>query len=80
MSDSLDIQRACELLRQGELVAFPTETVYGLGADAANPEAIAKIYALKGRPSNHPVIVHLANVEQIENWAANIPATACLPF
>lgn len=76
MSDSLDIQRACELLRQGELVAFPTETVYGLGADAANPEAIAKIYALKGRPSNHPVIVHLANVEQIENWAANIPATA----
>ncbi len=76
MSDSRDIQRACELLRQGELVAFPTETVYGLGADAANPEAIAKIYALKGRPSNHPVIVHLANVEQIENWAAHIPATA----
>ena len=52
-----DIQRAVALLRQGELVALPTETVYGLGADALNPDAVAKIFAAKGRPSDHPLIV-----------------------
>ena len=55
-----DIARAARALEQGLLVAFPTETVYGLGADAANPAAVAAIYAAKGRPQDHPVIVHLA--------------------
>ena len=55
-----EIARAAGLLLAGELAAFPTETVYGLGADAENPQAVAKIYAAKGRPSNHPVIVHIA--------------------
>lgn len=73
------IHHAAELLRQGQLVAFPTETVYGLGADAANPTAVAKIFAAKGRPTDHPLIVHLASVEQIADWAETIPDTAlCL--
>ena len=55
-----DLQHAAELLKRGGLVAFPTETVYGLGADASNPEAIARLYAVKGRPAGHPVIVHFA--------------------
>ena len=54
------IDEAAALLDAGELVAFPTETVYGLGGDAENPDAVARIYAAKGRPANHPVIVHLA--------------------
>jgi L-threonylcarbamoyladenylate synthase len=73
-----DVQRAAELLRAGELVAFPTETVYGLGADAANPQAVAKIFAAKGRPQDHPLIVHLADVTQIDRWARDIPAAARL--
>lgn len=60
----------------GELVAFPTETVYGLGADAAEPEAVTKIYAAKGRPSNHPVIVHVAKPEDIMAWCKDIPSQA----
>jgi L-threonylcarbamoyladenylate synthase len=71
-----DIELACQRLRAGELVAFPTETVYGLGADAMQPEAVAKIYALKGRPSNHPVIVHIAESAQMGQWASNIPEKA----
>lgn len=67
------IQQAVALLNQGELVAFPTETVYGLGADATNPEAIAKIFKVKGRPQNHPVIVHIADMSQLNHWARNIP-------
>jgi L-threonylcarbamoyladenylate synthase len=63
-------------VRAGEVVAFPTETVYGLGADAANPEAVAKIFALKGRPETHPVIVHLADAAHLEAWAREIPAGA----
>ena len=54
-----DIERAAEIIRQGGLVAFPTETVYGLGADALNPEAVGKVYAAKGRPSDNPMIVHI---------------------
>ena len=76
MSSPADIEHACQLLRQGELVAFPTETVYGLGADASSPQAIARIYALKGRPSNHPVIVHLAQAGDIRDWARDIPMAA----
>jgi L-threonylcarbamoyladenylate synthase len=71
-----DIARAAGLLRAGEVVAFPTETVYGLGADAANPSAVARIYALKGRPSTHPVIVHLAEAAQLSAWVLDVPERA----
>jgi L-threonylcarbamoyladenylate synthase len=63
-------------LAAGELVAFPTETVYGLGADAANPKAVAKIFAAKGRPMDHPVIVHIANANALDDWARDIPESA----
>jgi L-threonylcarbamoyladenylate synthase len=68
--------QAVALLQAGELVAFPTETVYGLGADAANPEAVAKIFAAKGRPADHPLIVHLPGAAHLERWARDIPAQA----
>jgi L-threonylcarbamoyladenylate synthase len=58
------------------LVAFPTETVYGLGADASNPDAVARIFAVKGRPADHPLIVHLADAVQIANWAREVPEAA----
>lgn len=80
MSDSVidwaAIREAATKLEQGELVALPTETVYGLGADAENPTAVAKIYQAKGRPSNHPVIVHLAPEADIGYWATSIPDVA----
>ncbi len=69
-------QTAAAILRQGGLVAFPTETVYGLGADAENPQAVARIFAAKGRPADHPLIVHLASVAQIAHWAEDIPPAA----
>ncbi len=68
-----EIDRAVELLKAGELVGIPTETVYGLGADAANAEAVAKIFAAKGRPADHPLIVHLPGHDWIERWAVDIP-------
>jgi len=71
-----DIERAVAVLKAGGLVAFPTETVYGLGADASKPEAVAKIFAAKGRPASHPVIVHLADAVQAANWAREIPEAA----
>lgn len=71
-----DIQQAVALLRRGDLVALPTETVYGLGADAMNPDACAKIFAAKGRPSDHPLIVHLPEAEQLPVWARAIPKEA----
>ena len=71
-----DVARAVALLRAGELVAFPTETVYGLGADARNPLAIAKIFAAKGRPADHPLIVHLPDSSHLERWAVDIPEAA----
>ena len=64
------------ILRRGGLVAFPTETVYGLGADASNPAAVARIYEVKGRPSDHPVIVHIGDVGQLARWAREIPEAA----
>lgn len=70
------IQQAASILESGGLVAFPTETVYGLGADAENPQAVAAIYAAKGRPSNHPVIVHLAPEADVGRWADAIPLGA----
>jgi L-threonylcarbamoyladenylate synthase len=73
---SSEIERAAAILRAGGLVAFPTETVYGLGADASNPAAVAKIFAAKGRPQDHPVIVHLGSIELLPQWAAEIPLAA----
>ncbi|WP_291991954.1 L-threonylcarbamoyladenylate synthase [Candidatus Accumulibacter sp. ACC003] len=71
-----EIARAVALLQAGELVAFPTETVYGLGADAANPLAVGKIFAAKGRPADHPLIVHLAGAGCLDRWAQDIPPLA----
>ena len=78
MPDIQEIQRAARLLEQGKLVAFPTETVYGLGADASNPEAVAAIFTTKGRPSNHPIIVHVAHNADLTRWASHIPEEAHL--
>jgi L-threonylcarbamoyladenylate synthase len=71
-----DIDRAVRTLRAGGLVAFPTETVYGLGADASNPEAVARIFSAKGRPADHPLIVHLASAAQVADWAGDFPGPA----
>lgn len=70
------IREAAGLLRAGALVAMPTETVYGLAADALNPDAVAKIFAAKGRPADHPLIVHLPDAEQLPRWASRIPREA----
>ncbi|MEY4232176.1 MAG: hypothetical protein RL144_376 [Actinomycetota bacterium] len=67
---------AAQKLKAGHLVAFPTETVYGLGADATNKEAVAKIYAAKGRPADHPLIVHVHSMQAMGDWADEIPAFA----
>ncbi|MGH8786998.1 MAG: L-threonylcarbamoyladenylate synthase [Cupriavidus necator] len=75
MSDR-ELTAAVAVLRAGGLVAFPTETVYGLGADAENPEAVARIFALKGRPSNHPVIVHVVDGADIGYWTDEVPEAA----
>ncbi len=71
-----DVAKAAALLRAGELVAFPTETVYGLGADARNPAAVAKIFAVKGRPADHPLIVHIPDASHLDRWARDISAAA----
>ena len=79
------ISRAAAILREGGLVAFPTETVYGLGADASSPEALRRLYDVKGRPAGHPVIVHLADATALGEWAGVVPpaarrlADACWP-
>jgi L-threonylcarbamoyladenylate synthase len=73
---SPEMSQAAAILASGGLVAFPTETVYGLGADAENPAAVARIYAAKGRPQDHPVIVHLAPEADLDYWASDIPAQA----
>lgn len=70
------IEQAAQLLKQGELVAFPTETVYGLGADASSPQAVEKIFAAKGRPADHPVIVHVASADEFAKWALDVPEVA----
>ena len=67
------IHDAALALKHGHLVAFPTETVYGLGADARNPEAVKRIYEVKGRPTDHPLIVHISSINLIEKWAIEIP-------
>ncbi|MDG2233793.1 MAG: Sua5/YciO/YrdC/YwlC family protein, partial [Ilumatobacter sp.] len=68
---STDVGRAAEVLRAGGLVAVPTETVYGLAADASNSAAVDRIFAVKGRPTGHPLIVHLADADDLDTWADN---------
>ena len=70
------IKDAALALKEGHLVAFPTETVYGLGADATNEKAVARIYEVKGRPTNHPLIVHISSMELMDKWASEIPEYA----
>lgn len=74
--DQSTLQQAASLIRSGELVAFPTETVYGLGADALRPEASRKIYAAKGRPSDNPLIVHISKYEDLLSIAREVPPEA----
>ncbi|WPL16942.1 t(6)A37 threonylcarbamoyladenosine biosynthesis protein RimN [Thiorhodovibrio winogradskyi] len=74
--DPVGIQRAVTLLQQGDLVAFPTETVYGLGGDAQNDQAIGRIFTAKGRPTEHPLIVHLPDAQAMTAWARAIPDAA----
>jgi L-threonylcarbamoyladenylate synthase len=70
------VKNAALVLKNGNLVAFPTETVYGLGADATNSDAVARIYEAKGRPSDHPLIVHIASLDAMEQWSQDIPEYA----
>ncbi|NBW72843.1 MAG: threonylcarbamoyl-AMP synthase [Microbacteriaceae bacterium] len=68
-----DVSEAAKAIKDGYLVAFPTETVYGLGADAINALAVDRIFEVKGRPRNHPLIVHITSAESLDDWAKNIP-------
>jgi L-threonylcarbamoyladenylate synthase len=70
------IKKAAKALKEGQLVAFPTETVYGLGADATNEKAVSRIYSVKGRPTDHPLIVHISSINLLEKWAIDIPEYA----
>ncbi len=74
--ESERILAAAALLEEGKLVAFPTETVYGLGADAENPDAVRAIFAAKGRPADHPLIVHVARNADLQHWAREVPSQA----
>lgn len=78
MVGSGEIEQAVGVLRAGGLVAMPTETVYGLAADAENAAAVARVFQAKGRPPNHPLIVHIAGPEQLDGWVADVPETARL--
>ena len=71
-----DVAAAVAALRAGQVIGLPTETVYGLAADASNPDAVARIFAIKGRPASHPVIVHIADPEQVAVWARMFPERA----
>lgn len=73
-----DIEQAAGVLRAGGLVVFPTETVYGLGANAEDSAAVARVFQVKGRPPTHPLIVHLAGAEQLDDWGEEVPAPARL--
>ena len=75
-ADDAAIDYAAHLLRQGRLVAFPTETVYGLGADASNPDAVRRIFQAKGRPADHPLIVHIPSIDSLNDWALTVPDAA----
>jgi L-threonylcarbamoyladenylate synthase len=69
----VEIKKAAQALMDGHLVAFPTETVYGLGADATNEKAVSKVYSVKARPTDHPLIVHVSSINQLDKWAIDIP-------
>ena len=69
----VEIKKAAQALKDGHLVAFPTETVYGLGADATNEKAVSRVYSVKGRPTDHPLIVHISSINQLDKWAIDIP-------
>jgi L-threonylcarbamoyladenylate synthase len=71
-----ELAAAVAALRRGEVIGLPTETVYGLAADASNAQAVRRIFALKGRPADHPLIVHLADASALPRWARDIPAAA----
>jgi len=71
-----EIKKAAKALKNGHLVAFPTETVYGLGADATKEKAVSRIYSVKGRPTGHPLIVHISSINQLDKWAIDIPEYA----
>ncbi|MGK5554787.1 L-threonylcarbamoyladenylate synthase [Actinomadura kijaniata] len=73
-----DIEKAADVLRAGGLVALPTETVYGLGANAEDPAAVSRIFQVKGRPPSHPLIVHISGAEHLGDWVQEVPATARL--
>jgi len=73
---SPEVRRAAEILKRGGLVAFPTETVYGLGADASSKDAVTRLYAAKRRPLDHPVIVHFADADLAFSWARDVPQAA----
>ena len=75
-ADAESVTLAAKALRAGEIVAFATETVYGLGADASNDEAVAEVFKVKGRPGDHPLIVHLLTVDEIDEWAVEISEEA----
>jgi L-threonylcarbamoyladenylate synthase len=72
----VEIKKAAQALMDGYLVAFPTETVYGLGADATNEKAVSRVYSVKARPTDHPLIVHISSINQLGKWAINIPEYA----
>ena len=74
--DEKALDHACKVLQAGGLVAIPTETVYGLAADADNREAVLNTFAVKSRPTNHPLIVHVASVEALPFWASVVPQQA----
>jgi L-threonylcarbamoyladenylate synthase len=76
----VELATAVQALRDGEPVAFPTETVYGLGAHAGYPAALRRVFELKGRPTTHPLIVHIDNARYLTRWAREVPeAAARLP-
>lgn len=74
--DENDIKKAGEIISKGGLVAFPTETVYGLGADGLNENAVSKIFAAKGRPGDNPLILHISEIDEIESIALEVDEKA----
>jgi len=70
------IKKAAKALKDGHLVAFPTETVYGLGSDASNQTSVARVYEVKGRPTDHPLIVHISSISQLDSWVVEVPEYA----
>ena len=74
--EKIDIKKSSALLNKGKVVAFPTETVYGLGADACNPNAVCKVFEIKKRPKKNPLIIHINSYFKVKYWAKNLPIVA----